>query len=98
MIDGGIRDGFLVIGSAVVVVALLLVWVVYFRGSGRHSPSRSKSVSKSSDRSALVKTEVVKGESGRRKARYRRRRRDHRQRNPTLAETGGLPPQRPDHG
>jgi hypothetical protein len=26
----------------------------------------------------------------------RRRRRDHRPRNPTLAETGGLPPIRPD--
>ncbi|HYE31721.1 MAG TPA: hypothetical protein VEH27_09850 [Methylomirabilota bacterium] len=30
------------------------------------------------------------------KKRNRRRRRDHRQRNPTLSETGGLPPQRPE--
>ena len=98
MVNAGLRDGFVVVGSAVIVLILLVIYIVYFRGSGRRSPSRSKSVSKSTDRSALVKTEVVEGESGRRKVRYRRRRRDHRQRNPTLAETGGLPPQRPEHG
>lgn len=41
-------------------------------------------------------TEVIDTfeEDGRRKIKYRRRRRPHRSKNPTLAETGGLPPPR----
>ena len=37
-------------------------------------------------------SQVLQAQEGRR----RRARREHRERNPTLAETGGLPPPRPD--
>ena len=35
------------------------------------------------------------GSGGRRRYKYRARRRSHRTRNPTLSETGGLPPVKP---
>ena len=90
------RDSLIVVGAAVGVAILLFVWAVYFRKPRKHTPGRNVAESRSSGKAELVKTEVVEGSSGRRKSRYRRRRREHRSRNPTLAETGGLPPERPE--
>ncbi len=98
MINAAIRDAAIVVGAGFALTALILVWAVYFRGPRKRAPVKSKSVSRSSHPDGLVKTDEVEGSSGRRKSKYRRRRRDHRNRNPTLAETGGLPPERLDHG
>lgn len=62
------------------VLAALLLWAVFLRRSPRGP--RDRVLSDDPPR------------SGRRRRRHRRR--DHRPSNPTLAETGGLPPVKPD--
>jgi hypothetical protein len=88
-------DVIIVLSAVLVVVVVLFASVYFLRGTGKQRRSRG-SVDRSSAPEDLVKTEVVEGSSGRRRVRYRRRRRGHRGRNPTLAETGGLPPERPE--
>lgn len=84
-------DTMLILGAIALVVLALLFWVAFLRQRPTHQ------------RGSLVVTRVRKGEnarygsSGRR--RRRRRRPDHPDnlgRNPTLGETGGLPPPRRD--
>lgn len=85
------RELLLVSGAVLLVVLILVVWAIYLRKPKRgrtHSPvlmDRDKSQSSSESR-----------HSGRFRRRFRRRRRPHRSRNPTLADTGGLPPARGD--
>jgi uncharacterized membrane protein YbhN (UPF0104 family) len=85
-----LTDVILILGAIVLVTVILLYWAAYIRKPKRNSASAgSKSyAAKASSRTAEV--EIIETPSGRRK--WRRRRRDHRPRNPTLAETGGLPP------
>jgi hypothetical protein len=90
------RDAMVVVGAAVGVAVLLLLLAVFFRKLRKRQPDRSVSQSKAASKSDLVKREEVEGSAGRRKSRYRRRRREHRSMNPTLSETGGLPPERPE--
>jgi hypothetical protein len=84
-------DTGLVLGAIALLVLVLLFWVAFLRQRPTHQ------------RGSLVVTRARKGEnarygsSGRR--RRRRRRPDHPDnlgRNPTLGETGGLPPPRPE--
>ncbi|HTH47725.1 MAG TPA: hypothetical protein VMB21_09465 [Candidatus Limnocylindria bacterium] len=79
-----------VIGALLALVCLLLAWAVFLRKpQGRRERGRlieSKSSSHGSHRSASG------GESTSKSGRRRRRREKKRPRNPTLAETGGLPP------
>lgn len=81
-------DMALIIGLAVLLVGAIFVWVVFVRGPKKH-PSERRTYLK-------AKPQVTVTEDGRERVRKkkRHRRRDHRQRNPTLAQTGGLPPPR----
>jgi len=85
------RNGLtLLFGTVAVVILLIVGWAIFIRkrpdeGSRRYRyPSRD---SKSKDGNNLKQSAA---ESGGRKRRHRKR----RPRNPTLAETGGLPPLR----
>jgi hypothetical protein len=62
-----------------------------FRGSGQESPQASDSEADEAE----SESEASHGDhhhQGRRRYKYRVRRRTHRSRNPTLSDTGGLPP------
>ena len=78
--------------AAILFVALLLtiafvVWAIFFRKPPR--TGRRKHHREASPTEPTAPTEA--GESAHR---HRRRHRKHHRRNPTLAETGGLPPRR----
>ena len=73
------------------VVIAVLFWVIFIRGPKKHPDE--------SDRKPLgvtTKPDVTMTEDGRERHRKKKRvrRRDHRERRPTLAQTGGLPPPR----
>jgi LPXTG-motif cell wall-anchored protein len=76
---------------AVAGVAALLFLAVWLRKKRRHEFRRSAW----SDREHRQKFSSAANVSTTR-SRGRRRRRDHRPRNPTLDQTGGLPPRRED--
>lgn len=69
--------GFAVIASVLLVFFGIVVWLVFFR-----KPARSRQ-----------RNMLVDGSGSERSSHRRRRRREaHRTMNPTLAQTGGLPP------
>jgi hypothetical protein len=80
------REHVTLFGTIAGVVAFLLLWALFIRERRReqpryhypHPPSPGQAQSGEGTRSHRRK--------------WRRRRRGHRPRNPTLAETGGLPP------
>ena len=63
------------------IMALLFIWAAYFRKSKRRSTSRS-----------LGTDHLPKPILGTLRPRKRKRRRSWKNRNPTLSQTGGLPP------
>jgi hypothetical protein len=76
------------------VVAVVLFWVIFIRGPKKHPDE--------TDRKPLgvtAKPAVTVTDDGRERHRKKKRvrRRDHRERAPTLAQTGGLPPPRDPH-
>jgi hypothetical protein len=82
-------------GAILIVVALVVVWAVFFRPRSRHHfrvPGRSRS--RRHREETEVSRDVAEAPASRRHHQGRRRRRELRPRNPTLAETGGLPPRR----
>jgi hypothetical protein len=82
-------DLILVIGLAALLFGGLISWIVFVRGPRKH-PSENRSLPKPHTPSVTIT------EDGRERHRKKRRarRRDHRSRNPTLSQTGGLPPPR----
>lgn len=89
------------LGVALGVAAGLVVWAKYLRKSSGTTPTRvrkdaSHRRSASDGHSGRADEEAEPEEESdgviRRRRKRRRPRRDHRPRNPTLAETGGLPP------
>ena len=86
-------DTLIIVAAALGVALLLFLWAYFIRkGRSRRSKTLSRTGVRPNDRE-----QSAGFFTGRR--RRRRRRRDHpedRPRNPTLGETGGLPPQRPD--
>jgi hypothetical protein len=80
--DPAARERLVVLGALLLVSAVAVLLIVLFRKRHHHHHSH--------ERSADVPRSGPAPEGKRRK--WRRRRRDHRPRNPTLAETGGLPP------
>jgi hypothetical protein len=86
-----VRDALLLIGVAIIIGAALFLWAYLTRRRGRRHLARSP---------ALAHTERHRRgeEPDRTRMRKRRRRQAEEEfpRNPTLGETGGLPPIRPD--
>lgn len=70
-----------VLGAALLIMALLFIWAAYFRKSKRKRTSRS-----------LAPDHLPKSILGNARERKRKRRRRWKNRNPTLSQTGGLPP------
>jgi hypothetical protein len=90
---GGLGVLFLAVGA---IVLCFLVWAIFIRKrrderARRYSYGSSSRSSGSSVNGAGREISDGSGRSGK-----RRRRRRHRRVNPTLAETGGLPPPRTD--
>ena len=79
-----VREALIVVGVLIILALVLFLWAKFVRKSHRRHVS-----------GMLYKKESRTG-SGFGPRRRRRRHRGHRPRNPTLAETGGLPPPRPE--
>lgn len=77
------RELFYVIVTCVIIMTLLVLWAVFIRKPKRKSLGRALS-------DAPAKLYRDSRDAGRR----RKRRRRWKHRNPTLSETGGLPPAR----
>lgn len=82
-------DMLLILTIAVVLSAVMIIWAVYFR-----KPKSDGSESRQYKSRPYVE-ERPDGTIRKRK-KSKRLRRQHRQRNPTLAEVGGLPPLKSD--
>ena len=81
------RDVLLVVSASLAVGVVLIVWVsVYYRRKAERDGSRR----------VITDRPASNREQGERRRR-RRRRRPHRPRNPSLHQTGGLPPPRPEN-
>ena len=94
-----LSDVFLIAAIAVGLLLILLIWARYLRNLKLRKPRKGgERVYRDPDELAEHQAEEAAKEAAaaesRRKYKYRYRRRDHRARNPTLAETGGLPPER----
>jgi hypothetical protein len=96
---GAAQDLLIVLGAGVGVLVLLIIWAVYLRRRSRHHSSHHSSHHRHHHRSEPAPTEAAASEeetTPHHHHRQRRQKREHRGRNPTLAETGGLPPPRPE--
>ena len=99
--SGGLllRDVLVIVATGLLLALVLVLWARWYVKRRRHHRHES--------RSAVAPTIEVDEEAGhpprhhhhhhhRHRHRRRRRHEEFRTRNPTLAETGGLPPARPD--
>ena len=87
------KERLIVLGAMTLVVLAVFIWIAFIRDKPRHRPGRVRR-----HRRSVIKS-TVEGVAEVKRAlhtREHRRRREHRPRNPTLAETGGLPPARSD--
>lgn len=88
------RERLILLGALVLLVALLVVLTVIVRQGKkrhrRHAHSHRPHFFRRTANSVAELKQMIPEKP------RRRRRRDHRPRNPTLAETGGLPPVRSD--
>jgi len=84
-----VRDILLIVGALLVLSVALIIWAKSATRRSRHRRHGSKSETTSSR-----SPEAAGGAREHRHHRRRRLRRDHRGRNPTLDEAGGLPPMR----
>jgi hypothetical protein len=83
-----------VLGAILLVSTIVILWVVFSSRSRRHRARREE---RRQRRLALARNAAGLENASKEKDHHgRRRRRHHRPRNPTLAETGGLPPIRGD--
>lgn len=82
---------FIVLGIVLALGAAIVTWLLIFRAP-KSDISPARRVYKGHSSESEESTES--NDSGRRRKKRRTRRREHRGRNPTLAETGGLPPPR----
>jgi hypothetical protein len=92
-----LQESFITLSTLALVVALLAVMVLAFRKrKHRHHSGLSRSAwPESAHKQPPIESDFASA-NGQIHRRHRKRRKEHRQRNPTLAETGGLPPARPD--
>ena len=92
--DAATREHLAIFTAIGLVTVLLLIWVIFVRKKRRRQHAHHHS-SRSAVALETSRDEDSPSRSGKRRRR-RRSGRKHRPRNPTLAETGGLPPPRPD--
>jgi hypothetical protein len=96
--DPSTREGIAMLGAIGLIILLVLVWAIFLRKRGRrrrlrhHAHHHSSNAPEGSP--APNGDELFSSRHKRRKLRRHQRR--HHPRNPTLAETGGLPPVRPE--
>jgi len=97
-LDPATRGILLIFGSIGMVTLLALVWATFFRRLGRRRRKHHHSHQQSSGPAEATKAAMDEDAPATPdKHRHRRRSgRRRRSRNPTLAETGGLPPIRPE--
>ena len=90
-------DTVLIVLTGLAVLGLLMYWARYLRNrrSTKKEPT-AKRVYRDSAQAESADEAEDEGSESRRKYKYRWKRRTHRNRKPTLAETGGLPPSRED--
>lgn len=81
------KDVVKLLGAVCLLTLVLVLWVVYARKRHRHHHRHSHH-----HHAPAPGADPVSGSDDNGHSRRRRRRRHHRPRNPTLAETGGLPP------
>lgn len=94
---GPAQDLLIVLGAGIGVLVLLIIWAVYLRRRSRHHSSHHHHHHRSEPApTAAPATSEEEPTSHHHHHRRRRQKREHRGRNPTLAETGGLPPPRPE--
>jgi hypothetical protein len=89
------RERIIILGALALVSLLIVIWAVFFRPREGKSKTRRHASRHARERAGAPSAPVAgeDGESGSGKRRkWRRRRREHRPMNPTLAQTGGLPP------
>jgi len=80
----GTREAVVIVGALLLVISLAFAWAAFVR--------KPRGTSHNNRRSRPSKNEFQKDSVTPKRKKWRRRRREHRPRNPTLAETGGLPP------
>ena len=90
------RERLIVFTAIALITVPVLVWAVFVRKARRRQRSRRHSHHHSHEPAENVAP--AEGDNvttqPRKRRKWRRPRREHRPRNPTLAETGGLPPVR----
>jgi len=86
LLPGGTREVLIVVGAIAAISIVVVGWAMFVHKPGRHHHHRHH---RKEQRPATGVSEHQPGRKWR-----RRRRKDRRPRNPTLAETGGLPPTR----
>jgi hypothetical protein len=86
-----LREKLVLLATFTLLTLMLLLWALFIR---RRGPRRSRYKLHSTAASSRSRNAEGSGPTERPRKWRRRRRRDHRPRNPTLAETGGLPPLR----
>lgn len=93
------RDVLLVLGVILLLTALLVLWAVrYAKRRKHHRHATAPAILQHTKKAGAETDDADPGDTqheSRSRHRRRRHRRSHRSRNPTLAETGGLPPVRP---
>ena len=90
------RGGLIVFSSIFLVTLVVLGWAVFLRKKRRRREHHHSHRHSSGSAEVSETSEDEDSPSSSKKRRRRRRSgRQHRPRNPTLAETGGLPPIRP---
>ena len=92
--DPGSREHMLIFGAIGLVTLLVMAWAVFLRKRRRRRRELHHSHSHSSRPAEVAKVPAAEDAAAPPEKRRHRRRshRKHRSRNPTLAETGGLPP------
>ena len=93
------RQGLLLFGAMASTALLALAWAAFLRRKHhrRHKHHHGHWQSSQATETPVDSTDAdAPSGSGKRRRRRRHSGRHHRPRNPTLAETGGLPPIRPE--
>jgi FtsZ-interacting cell division protein ZipA len=87
------KERLIVLGAVMVVTLMVLGWAILFRRKRRRAARRAD---RHHRRQSFTKNSSQGMAETNKSVAEHRRRRHHRPRNPTLAETGGLPPVRED--